>query len=90
MATLETVTAIGVAGGSEIFSATKMGTGTNVTRETIESLPSANRNIQDYIRLDPRISQVSKPDGAIAAGGQNTRFNAIRIDGCLLYASRWV
>lgn len=81
VATLETVTAIGVAGGSEIFSATKMGTGTNVTRETIESLPSANRNIQDYIRLDPRISQVSKADGAISAGGQNTRFNAIRIDG---------
>ncbi len=68
-------------GGSEIFSAAKMGTGTNVTRETIDALPSANRNIQDYIRLDPRISQISKADGAISAGGQNTRYNAIRIDG---------
>ena len=58
-----------------------MGTGTNVSREQIETLPSANRNIQDYIRLDPRISQVSKADGAISAGGQNTRYNAIRIDG---------
>jgi hypothetical protein len=78
--TLGTVQAI-AAGGSEIFSANKMGTGTNVTLETIEGLPSANRNIQDYIRLDPRISQVSKADGAISAGGQNTRYNAIRIDG---------
>ncbi|KAG0950012.1 hypothetical protein G6F31_013846 [Rhizopus arrhizus] len=58
-----------------------MGTGTNVNRETLESLPSVNRNIQDYIRLDPRISQVSKADGAISVGGQNTRYNAIRIDG---------
>ena len=79
--TLETVTAVGVAGGSDLFSATRMGTGTNVTREMIEGLPSANRNIQDYIRTDPRIAQVSKADGAISVGGQNTRYNAIRIDG---------
>ncbi|MGV8932657.1 MAG: TonB-dependent receptor [Luteimonas sp.] len=78
--TLATVQAVAAA-GSEIFSANKMGTGTNVSREQIESLPSANRNIQDYIRLDPRIAQVSKADGAISAGGQNTRYNAIRIDG---------
>ena len=79
--TLGSVKAVGTMGGSEIFSADKMGTGTNVTRETIEALPSANRNIQDYIRLDPRIAQTSKADGAISAGGQNTRYNAIRIDG---------
>src|SRR5690606_23952712 len=79
--TLATVTAVGVAGGSEIFSATKMGTGTNLDNQTIEALPSASRNIQDYIRLDPRISQVSKADGSISAGGQNSRFNVIRIDG---------
>ena len=81
LTTLETVTAIGVAGGSEVFSATRMGTGTNVTRETIDAMPSVGRNIQDLMRLDPRISQVSKSDGAISAGGQNTRYNAIRIDG---------
>jgi hypothetical protein len=69
------------ASASSIFSPDKMGTGSNVTREQIEGLPSANRNIQDYIRLDPRISQVSKADGAISAGGQNTRYNLIRIDG---------
>lgn len=67
--------------GSDLFSSAKMGTGTNVDRVQIEQLPSATRNIQDYIRLDPRISQVSKADGAISAGGQNTRYNAIRIDG---------
>lgn len=79
--TLGTVTAVGVAGGSDLFSANKMGTGTNVNQQVIEALPSATRNIQDYIRLDPRISQISKADGAISAGGQNSRFNVIRIDG---------
>ncbi|MBJ6978781.1 MULTISPECIES: carboxypeptidase regulatory-like domain-containing protein [unclassified Luteimonas] len=79
--TLATVTAVGVAGGSEIFSATKMGTGTSLNNDAIEALPSASRNIQDYIRLDPRISQVSKADGSISAGGQNSRYNVIRIDG---------
>jgi len=78
--TLESVQAVAVA-GSEIFSAEKMGTGTNVSQEQIDALPSASRNIQDYIRLDPRISQISKSDGAISAGGQNSRFNVIRIDG---------
>jgi outer membrane receptor for ferrienterochelin and colicin len=67
--------------GNSIFSAEKMGTGTNLSNEQIQSLPSIGRNIQDYIRLDPRIAQVSKADGTISAGGQNTRFNAIRIDG---------
>ncbi len=79
--TLETVTAIGMAGGSEIFSATKMGTGTSVNRDAIEAMPSIGRNIQDIMRMDPRVAQVSKADGAISAGGQNTRYNAIRIDG---------
>lgn len=74
--------AVQVVGTSmSVFSPTKMGTGTNVSREQIEGLPSATRNIQDYIRLDPRISQVSKADGAISAGGQNTRYNSIKIDG---------
>ncbi|MGY0799089.1 TonB-dependent receptor [Lysobacter sp. A286] len=79
--TLTTVQAVATGVGSEIFSATKMGTGTNVTQEQIDSLPSASRNIQDYIRLDPRIAQTDKGDGAISAGGQNSRFNVIRIDG---------
>ncbi|NLA68213.1 MAG: TonB-dependent receptor [Gammaproteobacteria bacterium] len=79
--TLATVTAVGVAGGSEIFSATKMGAGTSVSQEQIEALPSIQRNIQDYMRLDPRLAQTDKGRGEISAAGQNTRFNAIRIDG---------
>lgn len=78
--TLGTVQAIAV-GGAEIFSADKMGTGTLVTRETIDQLPSIARNIQDYMRLDPRFAQTDKERTEISAGGQNTRFNNIRVDG---------
>ncbi|WP_123768684.1 TonB-dependent receptor [Vulcaniibacterium tengchongense] len=78
--TLESVTAVAM-GGSEVFSATKMGTGTNISRQTIEALPTNSGNIQDYMRLDPRVAFVNRAEGSITAGGQNPRYNAIRIDG---------
>ncbi|MFC6842032.1 TonB-dependent receptor [Xanthomonas theicola] len=81
VSTLGTVQAIAGSGGSAVFSANKMGTGTNVTREDIESLPSINRNLQDYVRLDPRVSQTDKSRNEISVGGQNPRYNAIRVDG---------
>ncbi|MCD9096107.1 TonB-dependent receptor [Luteimonas fraxinea] len=80
MTTLATVTATAV-GGSEIFSANKMGTGTNVTSEQLESLPSISRTLQDYARLDPRVSHTDKARNEISIGGQNPRYNAIRVDG---------
>lgn len=79
--TLQTVNAVAVAGGSDMFSATKMGAGTNVGREQIESLPSVNGNIQDYMRLDPRVAFVDRASGTISAGGLNPRYNSINIDG---------
>ena len=66
---------------SEVFRPDNFGTGTNISRQTIDSFPSINRNIQDYVRLDPRIAQTDKARNEISAGGQNTRFNAIRVDG---------
>jgi hypothetical protein len=79
--TLEGVTAYAYAGGSEVFSATKMGSGTAVDRQTIEALPSMNGNIQDYMRLDPRVAFTDRASGSISAGGMNPRFNKITIDG---------
>lgn len=79
--TLAAVQAVAVAGGSEVFSATKMGSGTNVDQRTIESLPSMQGNIQDYMRLDPRVAFTDRASGSISAGGQNPRFNKITIDG---------
>ena len=79
--TLESVEAIAGVYGSDVFSATKMGAGSNVTREQIDAFPSIQRNLQDYARLDPRVAQTDKSRNEISVGGQNPRYNAIRVDG---------
>lgn len=78
--TLDTIEVTGSALGNT-FSTDKMGAGTNLGPAQIASLPSIQRSIQDYARLDPRISQTDKANGAISAAGQNNRFNQITIDG---------
>jgi hypothetical protein len=78
--TLETVTVVGTAEQS-VFSPDKMGAGTAIGQATIEALPSAGGNIQDYMRLDPRVTFINRAEGSISAGGQNPRFNNIRVDG---------
>ena len=77
--TLQSVQVIGT--GSDIFDAEKMGAGSNVTREQIDAFPSIDRNLQDYARLDPRVAQTDKARNEISVGGQNPRYNAIRVDG---------
>ena len=79
MTTLGTVQAVAAAGTS-VFSATKMGSGTSVDLNTIEAAPSQG-NIQDLMRLDPRVAFIDRASGSISAGGQNPRYNNIRIDG---------
>lgn len=81
LTTLGAVQVVGMSGGSEVFSATKMGSGTSVDQRVIEALPSMNGNIQDFMRLDPRVTFTDRASGSITAGGQNPRFNKITIDG---------
>lgn len=78
--TLEAVEVVASA-QSDVFRSDNQGATSNISSAQINSFPSVNRNIQDYVRLDPRISQTDKARNEISAGGQNTRFNAIRIDG---------
>jgi len=78
--TLEAVRAVATT-TSDVFSADKMGSGTSVYREQLRALPSIQRNLQDYARLDPRVSQSDKSRGEISAAGQNSRYNTITIDG---------
>jgi Carboxypeptidase regulatory-like domain len=66
---------------ADVFDPNKMGAGTSVTRDQIDNLPSINRSIEDYVRLDPRLVQVDKERGGISAAGQNNRYNNITIDG---------
>ncbi len=81
LTTLGAVQVTGVAGGSEVFSATKMGSGTSIDQRIIKELPSVNGNIRDYMRLDPRVTFTDRASGSITAGGQNPRYNKITIDG---------
>ncbi len=79
--TLEAVQVMAIAGGSEVFSATKTGAGTNLSAVQMEALPSIGGNIQDYMRLDPRVAFVDRASGMISAGGLNPRYNSVNIDG---------
>ena len=76
---LETIEVI-ASSASDIFAPDRMGAGTNIGEETINALPSIRRDLQDYVRLDPRISQTDKERSEISALGQNSRFNSITID----------
>ncbi|TXI46025.1 MAG: Oar protein [Lysobacter sp.] len=77
---LETIQ-VTASGFSQVFASDKMGSGSNVTRQQIETYSSINRNLQDYVRFDPRIAQTDKSRNEISVGGQNPRYNAIRVDG---------
>lgn len=65
----------------DVFGTNKMGTSSVIGRDKIEAFASIKRDLQDYARLDPRVSQTDKERGEISAIGQNVRFNSITIDG---------
>ncbi len=77
---LERVVVTGQAVNSK-FGSTTMGSGTQIGRGELDAYSSIQRNLQDYARNDPRLSQTDKERGEISAGGQNTRFNSITVDG---------
>ena len=56
------------------------GTSTQITAEQIETVPSLNRDIDDYLRLTP---QANKYSDGISIAGVNNRYNAIYIDGAV-------
>ena len=68
-------------GVSQVFASDKMGSGSNIDSQKLQAFASVNRNLQDYARLDPRVSQTDKSRNEISVGGQNPRYNAIRVDG---------
>ena len=79
---MQTVTIAGTAGGrSEKFSKTNMGAGTSISATELAIQGSINRNLQDYARADPRVSQTDKDRGEMSVAGQNSRYNSLTIDG---------
>ena len=79
--TTSTVVVTGQSTAGSRFNNGSMGAGTAIGSREINSLASIQRNLQDYARVDPRLSQTDKERGEISALGQNSRFNSITIDG---------
>jgi len=78
---LEAVIVTGSATANSKFDSATMGAGTQLGRQELETFASIQRSLQDYARMDPRLSQTDKERGEISAAGQNSRFNSVTIDG---------
>ncbi len=81
-----TVTALGAVSvtgtvANNKFNNSTMGAGTQLGSRELAAFASIQRNLQDYARLDPRVSQTDKERGEISVAGQNSRYNSITIDG---------
>jgi outer membrane receptor protein involved in Fe transport len=74
MAEEVTVTAV----SSEVFSSTRTGAATAVSREILQTLPTINDRINDYARLSPQYSGGPFGGGFV---GQDNRLNNITVDG---------
>ncbi|MEN3275598.1 MAG: hypothetical protein V7631_1388 [Massilia sp.] len=78
---MQVVSVTGNRARSEIFSNSSMGSVTTLSRADLETQASINRNLQDFARLDPRVSQTDKDRGEMSVAGQNSRYNSMTIDG---------
>ena len=70
---------------NEILSSSNIGTGTNVSTEEIERLPTITRSLVDFTRLTPQFSQRgSGSEAGTSVGGTSSRYNNIQVDGAAL------
>ena len=73
LSTIEVTAAVGTAGQNA-------GASTQITSESIDAMPTLNRDINDFVRLTP---QASAFGSGLSFAGTNNRFNAIYIDGAV-------
>ena len=68
------------AAGSE---AIRVGSGTLLTRDQMDGVPTINRSVADFAKMDPRVSinSASSRYTEISVMGANNRFNDFSIDG---------
>jgi Carboxypeptidase regulatory-like domain len=70
------VTASGVKKNARLISPDRKGTGTNISRKTLENLPTLSRSITDFTKLTPQSRGTS-------FAGLDDRFNNLTIDGSI-------
>ncbi len=64
-----------------LFNESKQGSSSIIGGEDIARIPTVSRSINDIVRLDPRMSVYDSDSGTVSAGGKNTRYNSLLIDG---------
>ncbi len=77
----ETVYVVGES--TPLINPSKTGSTSNIYTEALESLPTVRRSLEEFTRTNPLFtvaSQNEDPD-AISAGGRNSQYNNIAIDG---------
>src|SRR5471032_2665937 len=80
-AQMQVVNVTGTGARAQIFNRSNMGAGTSIGANELASQASIQRNLQDYARADPRVSQTDKERGEMSVAGQNSRYNSMTIDG---------
>ena len=70
---------------SPVIDTMRAGTASNVSTETIETLPTVSRSLADFARLNPNFVTTSIGQGGtvISVAGRNNRYNSIQIDGAV-------
>jgi hypothetical protein len=69
-----------------IINPTRAGTAANISRETIESLPTLQRSLFDFARTSPFVNlnaSSAGSDSSISVAGRNNRYNNMQIDGAV-------
>jgi len=68
----------------DVINPNRTGSATQVSEETIESLPTVNRQLQDFARTNPYFTTSLTGDGTfMMVAGRNNRYNNISIDGAV-------
>ena len=67
-------------GAGAVIAQSRTGNATNVSEEQIEALPTINRSLSDFARLNP----LSAGGGSSSLGGRNNRYNNVQVDGATL------
>jgi outer membrane receptor for ferrienterochelin and colicin len=81
-AVTETVTV--TAKPDEIINPNHMGSTSSVSTKEIETLPTVNRQLQDYARTNPYVVTSLTGDGTFMnIAGRNNRYNTIQLDGAV-------
>jgi hypothetical protein len=82
---LDAVKVTSVGGGKGVINSQRNGTSTNISARLVQSLPTINRNVQDFARLTPQVKAGNNGNDGSGSGlsfaGQSNRYNQFSIDG---------